>query len=120
MTTSNPVTVTVGLSLDDNSGTAAMVPVTCTGLTEAGASSVLSGCTVPAAYQSYTEATKSYIGAPGATTVALSTLEATGEGSASNAVKLYKNNEDVTVLRRRLHDRWRRRSAMRVWPTTAS
>ena len=33
--------------LDDGSGTAAMVPITCTGLTAAGANSTLTGCTVP-------------------------------------------------------------------------
>ena len=89
----------MGLTLDDGSGTAAMVPITCTGLTAAGANSTLTGCTVPVADQNYTEAAKTYVGAPGAATVALSTLEQQGEGSASNAVKLYKNNEDVSILR---------------------
>ncbi len=94
-----PVTVTMGLTLDDLSGTTAMVPITCTGLSEAGAASTLTGCTVPVADQNYTEAAKTYVGAPGAATVALSALEQQGEGSASNAVKLYKNNEDVSILR---------------------
>ena len=99
VTASTPVTVTMGLTLDDGSGTAAMVPITCTGLAAAGANSTLTGCTVPVADQNYTEAAKTYVGAPGAATVALSTLEQQGEGSASNAVKLYKNNEDVSILR---------------------
>ena len=99
VTPSSPVTVTLGLTLDDGSNTAAMVPITCTGLTAAGANSTLAGCTVPVADQNYTEAAKTYVGAPGAATVALATLEQQGEGSASNAVKLYKNNEDVSILR---------------------
>ncbi len=45
------------------------------------------------------EQAKTYIGAPGATTVPLATLQQTGEGSASNVVKLYKNNEDISILR---------------------
>ncbi len=99
VTPATPVTVTMGLTLDDGSNTTAMVPISCSGLTAAGASSTLTGCTVPVADQNYTEASKTYVGAPGAATVALSTLEQQGEGSASNAVKLYKNNEDVSILR---------------------
>ena len=60
-----PVTVTMGLTLDDGSGTAAMVPISCTGLTAAGANSTLTGCTVPVADQNYTEAAKTYVGCPG-------------------------------------------------------
>ena len=44
-------------------------------------------------------AKNSYLGGPGAATVAGPTLAQTGEGSATNAQKLLKNNEDETVLR---------------------
>jgi hypothetical protein len=85
----------------------AIVPVTCTTLNETSAS--LGGCTVPAAYNGWTAAKKSYIAAagattaspstPGATAVPPDTLALTGEGSASNIAKLYKNNEDLAITR---------------------
>jgi hypothetical protein len=107
---SSPVTVSVGLTIDTGTGTTGIAPVTCTGLTEVASpgNSTLTGCTVPSSatyagnsydFQNYTMASNSYLGAPGATTVAPNTLALTGEGSASNAAKLYKNNEDLTVLR---------------------
>ncbi len=99
VTTANPVTVEMGLTTTSSNSTGSVVPVTCTGLVENGASSSLTGCTVPSADNTLFEQAKTYIAAPGATNVALSTLEQTGEGSASNVVKLYKNNEDVSVLR---------------------
>jgi hypothetical protein len=100
VTVSNPVDVTIGLTTTSSGSTGNMIPVTCTSLTEAGASSTLGGCTIPSSDTADTfEQAKTYIGAPGAATVAQATLALTGEGSASNVVKLYKNNEDVSILR---------------------
>ena len=110
VTATTPVTVSVGLTIDTGAGTTGIAPVTCTGLTEVAApgNSSLTGCTVPSSatyagqvydFQNYTMASNTYLGAPGATTVAPATLALTGEGSASNAAKLYKNNEDLTILR---------------------
>jgi uncharacterized repeat protein (TIGR01451 family) len=74
-----------------------IIPVTCTGVTES--TGTFTGCTVPSAYNGWTYASNSYIGAPGATTLPLSTLALTGEGKAADISKLNKNNEDLTVLR---------------------
>jgi hypothetical protein len=98
VTTANPVTVLMGLTTTASGSTGSVVPVACTGLVENGASSSLTGCTVPGADNTLFEQAKTYIGAPGATDVPMSTLALTGEGSASNVVKLYKNNEDLSVL----------------------
>jgi hypothetical protein len=87
---SSPVTVQIG---DSTAGT--IVPVTCTGLT-VGATDTLTGCSGFTAGDKYSST--SWIGAPGATTVPAATLALTGEGSTSTA-KLFKNNEDLTVLR---------------------
>jgi hypothetical protein len=87
---SSPVTVQIG---DSTAGT--IVPVTCTGLT-VGATDTLTGCSGFTAGDKYSAT--SWIGAPGATTVPAATLALTGEGSTSTA-KLFKNNEDLTVLR---------------------
>ncbi|HEY1832504.1 MAG TPA: Ig-like domain repeat protein [Acidimicrobiales bacterium] len=100
VTSSNPVTVEMGLTTTATGSTGAVVPVSCTSLTEAGASSTLGGCTIPSTDTADTfEQAKTYVAAPGATNVALATLAQTGEGSATNVVKLYKNNEDLSVLR---------------------
>ncbi len=100
VTSGNPVTVEMGLTTTNSNSTGAVEPVTCTSLTEAGASSTLGGCTVPSGDTADVfEQAKTYVGAPGAANVPQSTLALTGEGSASNVVKLYKNNEDLTVLR---------------------
>jgi hypothetical protein len=87
---SSPVTVQIG---DSTAGT--IVPVTCTGLT-VGATDTLTGCSGFTAGDKYSST--SWIGAPGATTVPAATLALTGEGSTSTA-KLFKNNEDLTILR---------------------
>jgi hypothetical protein len=94
---SSPVTVSMG-----DITTSTIVPVTCTGLTT-GTTDTLTGCTSTAGSNDQYNAT-SLIGAPGAATVANSTLNETGEGaglpvSAKNVAKLMKNNEDLTVLR---------------------
>jgi hypothetical protein len=86
----SPVTVQIG---DSTSGT--IVPVTCTGLAQ-GTTDSLTGCTGFPTGDKYSST--SWIGAPGATTVSAATLALTGEGSTSTA-KLFKNNEDLTVLR---------------------
>jgi hypothetical protein len=88
----NPVTVSMG---DATAGT--IVPVTCTGLTT-GVTDTLTGCTVPTADSTDKYSSTSLIGAPGATTVPAATLALTGEGSTSTA-KLFKNNEDLAVVR---------------------
>ncbi|MFZ0251960.1 MAG: Ig-like domain repeat protein [Acidimicrobiales bacterium] len=89
----SPVTVEMG----DNTTGSTFVPVTCTGSTT-GSTDTLTGCTVPTADQADKYASTSLIGAPGAALVPPSTLGLTGEGSTS-AAKLFKNNEDLTVLR---------------------
>jgi hypothetical protein len=100
VTSTNPVQVTMGLTTTSKNSTGAMVTVTCTSLTDAGAASTLGGCTIPSSDTAdIFEQAKTYVGAPGAATVALSTLAQQGEGSSSNVVKLYKNNEDVSILR---------------------
>jgi large repetitive protein len=92
-----PWTVSVGASAPSPSTATAIVSVTCTGLNET--TGAWTGCTAPSANSGWTAASNSYIGAPGATTVSPTTLALTGEGSASNIAKLYKNNEDLSVLR---------------------
>jgi hypothetical protein len=93
ISSASPVTVEMG----DNTTLSTFVPVTCTGLTT-GATDTLTGCTVPAGDASDKYAATSLVGAPGAATVPPATLAVTGEGSTS-AAKLFKNNEDLTVLR---------------------
>jgi hypothetical protein len=94
---SSPVTIYLG---DVTAST--IVPVTCTGLTT-GATDTLTGCTNSAPVNDTYNAT-SLVGAPGATIVPNATLALTGQGaavpaSAKNIAKLFKNNEDLTVLR---------------------
>jgi hypothetical protein len=91
---STPVTVELG----DNTTLNTFVPVTCTGLSAAATDS-LTGCTVPAGDAADTYASTSLIGAPGAAIVSPATLAPIGEGSTTSAAKLFKNNEDLTVLR---------------------
>ncbi len=87
---------TVALGVTTSAGTTAIVPVTCTGLNES--TGAFSGCTVPSADSGDTFASNSYLAAPGAALVSPSTLGEIGEGSSTNVSKLYKNNEDLTVL----------------------
>jgi len=103
-TVASPVTVDVA---DDKASVKAVIPATCTGLATGTGSlesnaapltDTLTGCTVPAAYNGDTYTTKDQIGAPGATLESPASLAKTGEGS-TNQDKLYKNNEDLTVLR---------------------
>jgi hypothetical protein len=81
------------------------VPVTCTGwsttttLNSGQPTDNLTGCTVPSQFANDQFDKNAWIAAPGAATVPGTTLALTGEGSASNAQKLFKNNEDLTVLR---------------------
>jgi hypothetical protein len=89
---SNPVTVSMG-----DSTKSTIIPVTCTGLTIA-TTDTLTGCSVPSADTGDSYSSTSLIGAPGATTVPAATLALTGEGSTSTA-KLFKNNEDLAVVR---------------------
>ncbi|MGA2836362.1 MAG: fibronectin type III domain-containing protein [Acidimicrobiales bacterium] len=100
MPSSEPVggyTVQMGATAPSPSTSTAIITVTCTTLNETSGS--LGGCKVPSAYNGWTYASNSLIGAPGATTLAQSTLSLTGEGKSSDISKLNKNNEDLTVLR---------------------
>ncbi|MGD0880744.1 MAG: fibronectin type III domain-containing protein [Acidimicrobiales bacterium] len=90
-------TVQMGATAPSPSTSTAIVTVTCTSLNETTGS--LGGCTVSSAYNGWTYASNSLIGAPGATTLAQSTLSLTGEGKTSDISKLNKNNEDLTILR---------------------
>jgi hypothetical protein len=101
-TVGSPVTVEMG---DDTNS--AVIPVTCTGLTIGSGSitsgsnpliDTLTGCTVPSADNGGAYASNDQIGAPDAALESPATLAKTGEGS-SNQDKLYKNNEDLTLLR---------------------
>lgn len=109
---SSPVTVDLG----DNTLAGAtspsdvFVPVTCTGLTTGSpvtglATDTLTGCSVPSSIGGTGYSTSdsfksdSFIAAPGAALVPGTTLAATGEGSTTNAQKLFKNNEDLTIVR---------------------
>jgi hypothetical protein len=100
----SPVTVDVA---DDTTST--VIPASCTGLTVGSSGTAISsyssplidtltGCTVPAADNGNTYGAKDQIGAPGAALESPATLAKTGEGS-TNQDKLYKNNEDLTILR---------------------
>jgi hypothetical protein len=88
----NPVTVSIG-----DATKTSIIAVTCTGLTVA-ATDTLTGCSVPSADTGDVYSKTSLIGAPGAAVVPAATLALTGEGSTSTA-KLFKNSEDLTVLR---------------------
>ena len=97
----SPVTVSVG-----DITKASIVPVTCTGMSSTTTTTTLSGCTVPAANVGDQYGKTSMVGAPGAATVDNATLAQTGQGagstvpvSAKNVAKLFKNNQDYTVLR---------------------
>ena len=71
--------------------------MTCTGST-AGTTDTLTGCTVPVADQSDKYASTQPHRRAGRSDGLAPTLALTGEGSTS-AAKLFKNNEDLTVLR---------------------
>ncbi|MBV8078966.1 MAG: Ig-like domain repeat protein [Actinobacteria bacterium] len=79
-----------------DSTTNTIVQVNCTGFTPP---TTLTGCTAPGVTASDQVSKNSYIAAAGATTVPPSTLAQIGLGSAKNTQKLFKNNEDLTVLR---------------------
>jgi len=100
----SPVTVDVA---DDT--TTSVIQATCTGLTVGSSGTAISsyasplidtltGCTVPTADNGNAYSAKDQIGAPGAALESPATLAKTGEGS-TNQDKLYKNNEDLTILR---------------------
>jgi hypothetical protein len=115
ISSTNPVTVT----LSDNTLASlttpvdVYVPVTCTGVTTGAVNSgtglatdTLTGCSVPSTISgapsyspSDTFAANASIAAPGAALVSPATLALTGEGSTTSAKKLFKNNEDLSVLR---------------------
>lgn len=110
----DPVTVTLGDNTlaGESTPVDVYVPVTCTGLTSGGTNAgtglpteTLTGCTVPSTIAgtpyspSDTFASNAEIAAPGAALVPPATLALTGEGSLTSAKKLFKNNEDLSVLR---------------------
>jgi len=88
---SSPVTVSIGDNTAD-----IIVSETCTSLTS-GASYTLGGCN--GGTVGHAIAKNSFIGGAGACTASAATLAPAGEGSATNAQKLLKNNEDFTILR---------------------
>jgi hypothetical protein len=96
---SNPVTLEMG-----DSTKSSIIPVTCTGLTlvngtpSTPAVDSFTGCTVPSADTGDKYSATSWIGTAASCTTSSSTLGLTGEGSTSTA-KLFKNNEDLTILR---------------------
>ena len=77
------------------------VTVTCTGYTTTATTGTLTGCTNNAPSPNDVITSKSYVEAPGATEVPLSTLEQIGEGKSGSksGEKNFGNNEDLTVLR---------------------
>jgi hypothetical protein len=77
------------------------VTVTCTGYTTTATTGTLTGCTNNAPSGSDVITSKSFVMAPGATAVPLSTLETIGEGKSGSksGEKNFGNNEDLTVLR---------------------
>jgi hypothetical protein len=97
-----PVTIYLG-----DTTKSIIVADVCTSLSDGASTDTLSGCTLAPAYSgdsgdSFNKT--SMVGAPGAATVSDTTLQLTGEGvsqpaSTKNIAKLFKNNEDLTVLR---------------------
>jgi hypothetical protein len=87
---------TYTVSVGDNT-TDAIIQERCSGLTTNATGGTLTGCNGGTVGDAI--AKNSYLGGPGAATVAGPTLAQTAEGSATNAQKLLKNNEDETVLR---------------------
>ena len=98
---SGPVTLQIG-GTSGGGSTTTIVPVTCTGINPTSTSSTFTGCTVPSAFNGYTYASSSYVGAPGAATVPEATLALAGEGS-SKVAKLFGNNEDLKYSACGLH-----------------
>ena len=93
-----PVTISMGLSPTSTSTTSAIVSLTCQQVDET--TGTFAGCAVPSANNTWVWGKNSWLAAPGAALVDPSTLATiNGEGSASNYEKLYKNNEDLAVLR---------------------
>ncbi len=110
---SQPVTLEMGATNTAVGGTptapnvGSIIPVTCTGLTNVngtpGTAAVdsFAGCTVPSADNGMTYSPTAMIGTAAAATVPEATLALTGEGSTKStaAAKLWKNNEDLEILR---------------------
>lgn len=110
---SQPVTFNMGDDATTGPNVDTFVPVTCTGLTDsagdgggngyasvtAGADDELTGCTVPTQFEGDPYDKNSMIAAPDAALISPQTLGLSGEGSSSNAAKLFDNNEDYEVLR---------------------
>lgn len=96
-----PATVSSGspvsLEIGDNTKDA-IITITCTGLTT-GATDSLTGCTEPAGDAGDAVSKSSEIATTQACSVPGTSLAATGEGSTTSTAKLFKNNEDLTVLR---------------------
>jgi Bacterial Ig-like domain (group 3) len=85
-------TVSIGDNTNDTIATE-----TCTGLTTSATGGTLTGCNGGTVGDAI--AKNSYLGGPGAATATPAVLAQTGEGSATSAQKLFKNNEDLTLLR---------------------
>ncbi len=101
----NPVTIQAGVTPTTGSG--AIEAMTCTGLTTAtgtpGAAAVdkFTGCLLTAGETAGTIASSSYLATADGANTPESTLAQTGEGStkSSATAKLFKNNEDLEILR---------------------
>ncbi|MGA7833669.1 MAG: Ig-like domain-containing protein, partial [Acidimicrobiales bacterium] len=104
-TYSGPFNLEMGATAPSPSTSTAIIPVTCSSLALTNsvdtslASASFSGCTVPSADNNWTWSSNTYLGAPGAATVSPGALSLIGEGNSTNVSKLYKNNEDLSVLR---------------------
>lgn len=111
-TSSQPTTITLGYtatSLGKGAGNEGLASITCTGADTdfggTGKGDELTGCTASteglpsgATSVSVEKEGKFEVGAPGACTSSAAALAQTGEGSTS-VKKLFKNNEDYTVIR---------------------
>ncbi len=101
-----PAAVTVGAGFDGTSKSSTeegIASVTCTGGVVKAGTDELTGCTastanLPGGTTSVTVKSEYYVAAPGACLTPAATLAQTGEGSTS-VKKLYKNNEDYSVVR---------------------
>ncbi|HVM64270.1 MAG TPA: hypothetical protein VMU14_05360, partial [Acidimicrobiales bacterium] len=98
VTAATPVTFAIGDNNNTSPQPQSIVTETCTGMgMTGGATYTLTGCNGGPVGHSI--AKNSFLGGAGACTASAATLASAGAGSANNAQKLLKNNEDLTVLR---------------------
>jgi large repetitive protein len=75
------------------------VTVTCTGQTTTSTGGTFTGCSYPSTVAGDTISKNSYLVAPGGATSTSATRGDIGEGDNTNAQKMFKNNEDLSLLR---------------------